>query len=478
MSLVNRVSTFFLLALALILVIYSGVLYVFVSRQLHRQFDQQLHAALNQLTAAVEVEHDDVKFEPSDHSIRLGTEDGLEDIRWAVFDEAGLVVALSQNLRPGTGLNDHLLMAARQIQEVEHDSLDLGDWRVLQQRLAAPEPKPVAERDPLERAALVVTVGRSSAELNANLRLLGLLVSVVPFGVWLTAAGLGRWYCATALRPVGSMAAQARAMSESTSKGEVTAERLPLSQSNDELAELGAAFNSLLDAAFQSLTRQRRFTGDAAHQLRTPLAALRGQIEVALRRPRTADEHAGTLSIVLEQVTELQQMIEGLLFLARADGESTLPQAESILLDEWLPKFLQRWQDHPRYFDLHLQCKQPAIVRAPPALVRQLLENLVSNALKYSQPGTPIGVELARSGDSVTIAVVDQGIGVPSAERQAIFEPFYRSCQARQSGAPGTGLGLAIALRIASALGGDLSCEANGDKGSRFVLTLPERDTG
>lgn len=477
MSLVNRLSAFFLLALAVILAGYSGILYVLVARHLQLRFDQQLHGALHQLAAAVEVEIDDVKFEMSDHLIHLGTEDGLEDIRWAVFDEAGKIVARSQNLEPGNAANDHLLQYSEQLRQDDHGSLDLGDWRVLQQRLAAAEPKPIAERDPLERAALVVTVGRSPVDLNANLRQIALLVTVLPLGAWLIAAFVGRRYCAAALKPVRSMAAEARAMSLASTQGNLHGERLPVAETNDELTELGVAFNALLDELFKTLAQQRRFTGDAAHQLRTPLAALRGQIEVALRRPRTADEHAATLAVALEQTTELQQMIEGLLFLARADGEAAAPSAEVIQLDQWLPEFLRRWHDHPRRGDLHFHCLQPAAVTASPALLSQLLENLISNALKYSDAGTAIDIELRRANDDTIIAVRDHGLGISPAEREAIFEPFYRSPAARKSGIAGTGLGLAIASRIATALGGELTCEAVDGPGSCFVYVAPSRNS-
>lgn len=477
MSLVNRVSAFFLIALALILFSYSATLYALVSQQLHRQFERQLHAALHQLAAAVEVETDDVKFEMSDHTIHLGSEDGLEDIRWAVFDEAGKIVARSQNLVPGVAADDHLLRISERLQHHDHDSLDLGDWRILQQRLAAAQPKPIAERDPLERAALVVTVGRSPFELNANLRLVGLLVTLLPIGTWLIAAVVGRWYCAAALRPVRTMAEDAREMSLSATNGEYASERLPLAETNDELTELGMAFNSLLDEMFKTLAHQRRFTGDAAHQLRTPLAALRGQIEVALRRPRSIEEHQKTLNVLLEQTTELQQMIEGLLFLARADGDAAAPAAEQIRLNTWLPQLLCRWDDHPRAADLQFNV-QAIEITAPPALLSQLLENLISNALKYSEPGTPVTIEMRQSKAAAMITVQDQGIGVPPAERQAIFEPFFRSPTARKAGIAGTGLGLAIAARIATALGGELSCEAVDGPGSCFVLTLPSNHLG
>jgi signal transduction histidine kinase len=473
MSLVNRVSAFFLVALALILAGYSAVFYALVSRHLHQRFDQQLHGALHQLAAAVEVEVDDVKFEPSDHTISLGSEDGLEDIRWCIFDEDQLVVSQSNNLQ-ATAADKHLLAYGRQLQQDEQVSTDLGDWRVRQQRLAAPEPKPRSERDPLERGVLVITVARSPEDLNNSLRTIALLVTTLPLAVWIIAAIVGRSFCSAALKPVRTMAADAREMSHAALSGGLIAdERLPVPASRDELADLGLAFNTLLDQMFAALAQQRRFAGDAAHQLRTPLAALRGQIEVALRRPRSAEELAQTLRVGLEQTTEMQQIVEGLLFLARMAGESSLPDVEPISLDPWLTNFLLRWRDHGRYGDFKLGKVPAAVVQAPPALLGQLLENLLSNALKYSPAGTPVTIDVQQRDQTVVLSVIDQGVGVPPAEREAIFEPFYRSPAARQSGVAGTGLGLAIAARIAAALGGNLSCEAVDGPGSCFVLELP-----
>ncbi|WP_425616422.1 sensor histidine kinase [Anatilimnocola sp. NA78] len=475
MSLVNRVSAFFLLALALILAGYSAVFYALVSQQLHEQFDQQLHGALHMLAAAIEVEIDDVKFEPSDHTIHLGSEDGLEDIRWAIFDEAGLLVAKSENLKGVDQTDRHLLEYGKRLQQDDHDSRDLGDWRVLQQRLVAVQPKPKSERDPLERGELVVTVGRSPTDLNANLQMIGLQVTLLPLAAWLIAAIIGRLFVSAALRPVTTMASDARAMSTAaTSGGLIASERLPVADTRDELADLGLAFNTLLDQMFAALAQQQRFTGDAAHQLRTPLAALRGQIEVALRRPRSPEEHAQTLQVLLEQTVELQQIVEGLLFLARAEGQAALPETETIHLQHWLPEFLRRWQDHPRFADLRLETIPVASVVAPAGLLGQLVENLISNALKYSPANSPIEIEVrVREAERVILSVQDRGAGVPANERTAIFEPFYRSPAARQSGISGTGLGLAIAARIAKALRGELTCEPVDGPGSCFVLDLP-----
>jgi signal transduction histidine kinase len=112
-----------------------------------------------------------------------------------------------------------------------------------------------------------------------------------------------------------------------------------------------------------------------------------------------------------------------------------------------------------------------------PALLAQLLDNLVGNALKYSEPGTSVTLRSVCNGNQLSLSVTDQGIGIAPADRAAVFEPFFRSAEARRAGIAGTGLGLAVATRIAAALGGALTCDSTPGSGSQFVLTLPLEST-
>src|SRR5262249_6824630 len=132
-------------------------------------------------------------------------------------------------------------------------------------------------------------------------------------------------------------------------------QRLPGVRSGDELEDLSRAFNSLLERLQESFERQRRFTGDASHQLRTPLAAMLGQVEVALRRERPAAEYQRILTSVKEQGERLRRIVESLLFLARADAEARLPDRERLDLRPWLVAHLRSWSDHPRTGDLVLR---------------------------------------------------------------------------------------------------------------------------
>jgi signal transduction histidine kinase len=254
---------------------------------------------------------------------------------------------------------------------------------------------------------------------------------------------------------------------------------MPVSEGGDELSDLGAAFNSMLDRLQRSFEGQRRFTGDAAHELRTPLTVLLGQIDVSLRKPRSAQEYRETLGLLRHDAVELRQILESLLLLARAEEDALPPETTALQLVEWLPKYLERWNEHPRRGDIRLELNDTAEVTASPPLLNRLFDNLLSNALKYSEAGAPVVVGLSRieasadSGPSARISVADRGQGIAPEDVPHIFDPFFRDRHARTSGVAGAGLGLAIAHRIAAAFHGKLTCESEPGRGTTFALALP-----
>lgn len=475
MTLVDRVSVFFLAALAVILCGYSAVVVVSVRSHLSQQFDQRLHSALHVLTAAIEVEDDDVKWQPSDHTIDLG--DDPDEVRWALFSGQGKLVDASRNLDEQS-LGELPILTAAQTQldelsdEPPFETETLGEWRMLKTHLEAPHPKAADSREPDEFNSLTVVVALSQRQMQADVWWLALLVSSLSAALWLIAAVGGRRFCRRALAPVRQMSAQARPLQQVG-----FGLRLPVPERRDELAELAVSFNSLLDELQGMFERQQRFTSEAAHQLRTPLTVLRGQVDVALRRPRSEEEYRTVLETLRGQTEELQQIVEALLFLARADEDGSPPDLTHLPLKPWLTGYVQRWTGHPRFTDLQVELPADPTVVASPALLVQLLDVLLQNAFKYSTGGSCVRLELEEQPGAAVLAVTDQGLGeqtpgIPPDEREAIFRPFYRSQQARQSGIAGTGLGLAIAARIAQTLGGTIQYQPAGP-GSRFVVTLP-----
>jgi heavy metal sensor kinase len=458
-------SLFFLGALALVLVGFSVTLYLLARTHLYRQSDERLEAALDTLVAAVEIETDGLEWEPNQRRLTLGQDAGDDQVRWVLRDRQGQVKDRSANLAGG----DPLSGSWPDVTLGQTDTVLWADgqpWHLVQRCVSYDGPVVVSEKAKL----LVLTGALSQASVRATLGRLALALAGLSGGLWVAAAVLGRGLCRRALDPLTRMAAAARAM-----KATGMEQRLPAPATGDELQELGLAFNDLLTRQQEAFERQRRFTGDASHQLRTPLTALLGQIEVALRRPRPADEYRQTLSLVHGQAVQLRQIVEMLLFLARADAEAKLPHLETVDLAAWLDEYLARRSGDPRSADVRVEPSSPGplSVRVQPALLGQLLDNLLENAGKYSPAGRPIRLGLGRDSSGVTCIVEDEGCGIAAEDLPHVFEPFFRSARARRLGYSGVGLGLAVVQRIASAFGGTVQVQSELGRGSRFTLHLP-----
>jgi HAMP domain-containing protein len=301
MKLSTRVSLFFLGWLGVTLAGFSLGLYLLVGRHLHHEVDQHLRGALATLTAAIEIKPDGVEWEP--HQRRLVVAE--REVRWVVRDERGRVVRGS----PGDIPAEVLALADQHGTEV--DLADLTGqggraWRTSQARLAPdslPRVKSGEHRnddrpqgsDEARYAALVVTVAAPLKPIEGTLSSLAAVLAGLSLLVWLAAALTGRWLAQRMLAPVSRMADSARSITASEPRA-----RLSVASSRDELEDLGRAFNGLLDRLQEAFERQRRFTGEASHQLRTPVAVLLGQVEVALRRDRPPEEYRRVLGVVAD----------------------------------------------------------------------------------------------------------------------------------------------------------------------------------
>jgi signal transduction histidine kinase len=349
---------------------------------------------------------------------------------------------------------------------------DGAPWRVFQARI---EPPAVKTRPPSGDANrgdeplyphLTLTAAAPLGPDDASLRQLGWALAALSLVVWTAAAVVGRGLCRRALAPVQRMAASAAAIPA----GE-PGRRLEVAATGDELEELGRSFNGLLDRLQEAFERQRRFTGEASHQLRTPLAVMLGQVEVALRRERPPEEYRRVLGVVAEQSGRLQRVVEMLLFLARADADAGLPGVAPLALRAWLGEHLRAWATHPRAADLRLQGEaQPVIALAHAPLLGQAVDALIDNALKYSMPSSLVTLSLVAEGGCVLLTVEDSGCGIEARDLPHVFEPFFRS--PRQTNNGGVGLGLALARRVVTAMGGEITAHSEAGRGSRFVVRL------
>ena len=460
--------------LSVVLVGFSLTLYLLTDRYLHRQVNERLDGALSALSAAVEQTRYGLEWEPARREGSVGASPFGLSVLWFVEDRQGQIIDRSP--QPET---DEILKSRPIDSGTAHQSADALEWRSglwqLRQRWIraegdAPRPAKPGKKVKTHRE-LRITLGTSLVPVHAALTQLALTLSGLSAAILLVALIAARIVCRRMLAPVSRMAVAA-----SNIGADDLSRRLPTMATDDEVGQLNRAFNGLLDRLQESFERQRRFTGEASHQIRTPLAGILGQIEVVLRRERSVEEYQRVLSAAYKRANHLNKIVESLLFLARANGDGSLAALENLRLNSWLPEQVEAWGEHPRAADIVLQVPEaePCLVRAQQALLGELLHILVDNARKYSSAGTPIEITLDREDGAVRIQVRDHGCGISAADVPHLFTPFFRSEDARRQGIEGTGLGLSIARRLTRLFDGELTFESRVGAGSCFTLRLPE----
>ncbi|MCX7664605.1 MAG: HAMP domain-containing histidine kinase [Gemmataceae bacterium] len=483
MNLINRLSLYALASLAVVLVGFSVALYFLAATYLHHQANHRLEAALQTLVASTEVFADHVEWEPLLRRITLGEDEGPDQLRWTVHSSDGRLIDCSRNLEHVVNenvpplTNNHWRVLAARVSAGSFEPLFLEGWE--SPRVGSfHQPFPSGESPSsttlrhdrtFNADQLIFTVALNQEPITATLRQLAIWLGLLSLGVWLLAALLGRRICRRALAPVTRMANTARAIRQSNDQKKF----LEVSPTHDELEDLGLAFNELLADLRESLERQQRFAGDASHQLRTPLGAMLTAVEVVLRQDRSVEEYRRALETVRRRGGQLTQIIESLLFLARPENAAVLPESEHIELEQWCHGWLEGWQSHVRSEDIHFHAEGgPFPIRTYSPLLRQVLDNLLDNACKYSEAKTPITIRLTAKEQVITISVIDQGCGISPADCQRLFEPFFRTEQARWLGKAGTGLGLTVVHRLIRILGATLEVTSQLRKGSEFRLHL------
>jgi two-component system OmpR family sensor kinase len=282
---------------------------------------------------------------------------------------------------------------------------------------------------------------------------------------------IGAILAARALRPIDRLVAKARQIGESSLR-----ERLPHPETADEMGRLVATLNEMLDRIEKSFESQRRFTADASHEMRSPLSRLRSELEIALRRPRSAAEYEGVLRSALEEVERLSRITEQLLTLARLDaGEAAEVPRTSVALTPLVEEEVARLKPEAdqRKIGFTLDgCPGLAAQGAGDAL-RLVVANLLHNAVKFSRPAGRVAVRLWLDRAQAVLAVSDTGPGIPPEDASRIFDRFYRGSASRTPDVPGVGLGLAIARAIVIAHGGSIILESPSGAGATFTVRLP-----
>jgi heavy metal sensor kinase len=322
-------------------------------------------------------------------------------------------------------------------------------------------------------ARRVVAAAESLAPVErASHRALVLLVLAFPIALAAAAAG-GWWLARRALGPLDRLTASAEAIGPGA-----LAARVPVPGTRDEVERLARTLNTMLDRLERGAADQRRLVADASHELRSPLAAMRAELDVSLRADTLDPAARAVLESAREEVDRMSRTVDDLLTLARVDEHGAGPARAPVDLALVAARGAEGLAATARRRGVELTTQAaPAFALGDAEQLGHVVRNLVDNAIGFSPPGGRVRVASWQRDGAAGVSVEDDGPGVPPGERERIFERFYRLDRARSRHTGGSGLGLAIAAELAAAHAGRIEVESRPSGGSRFSLILPAAPT-
>ncbi|WP_396197228.1 sensor histidine kinase [Flavobacterium sp.] len=281
---------------------------------------------------------------------------------------------------------------------------------------------------------------------------------------------IARFFAGRSIKPVNTIIETSSQITRDNLKM-----RIPLPVNKDELYVLSQNINHLLDRIEQAIEREKQFTSDASHELRTPLAVIKGTMEVLIRKPRNQQEYEDKINFCISEVDRLNHMVDQLLLLARFENQKQNIKTESVYLNAILLDVLARFSDKIKTKNLIITTNfsKEYRIESDTYLVTIILNNLVSNAIKYSNNEGEISLLLLDHSEEIQFSIIDNGIGIASADVVKVFQSFYRSDSSNHASIKGTGLGLSIVKRLCDLLKIEITIESELQVGTIINLSFP-----
>lgn len=457
------------LSLGILLVAGAGV-YLGVRQALRASLDDALRSiAAAEIASAADEPGGKIHVHPNDAtSLSLTSQAGYEKFA-QIENSRDRVIARTPNLERGPKLtrNPPAEKRARQGQ-ITFADIHLGDepLRCVYYPFRAPDG---------EHLLAIVSIPQRPMQKALQSLLMALSLSLVLGGV---AASLGAGALARRLTlPLEQMATAARNIGESSLNS-----RIPVAAADAEIQDVTQVLNEMLarlEAAFAAqqtlIASQRRFVADASHELRSPLSNLRGTVEVALRRPRTDEDYRETLQVSLGEIERLSRLVAALLTLSRADAGGMTRPFESCDLPAIAAQSVAAHAARAAENAVNLELNAPENIRVmgDADRLREVVDNLLDNALRYAPPSSHVAVTLGHTDSKCLLIFEDNGPGLGEGELERVFDRFYRADSSRDRKSGGMGLGLAIVKAIVESHGGEVSARNRAQGGAAFTVRLP-----
>lgn len=474
-SLRFKLTLWYVLILATLLVSFSSFVYLTLSRILYRSVDSKLESLAGLIVSETASPFSKFGFRSMDMDQILEASLNMRPIGKfiQVLDESGQIGQKSDNLK-----DVQLPVTLNALRNASKGLITFETSRTLGNTPLRIVTLPVIENNHVTR---IVQVASSLEDVeNALHTLFVILLISVPSALLLASVG-GQFLANKALKPVDHITQTARLITSQNLNQRINPPRV-----KDEISRLIETFNEMISRLDKSFHHMKQFSSDASHELKTPLTILKGEVEVALRKGRPAQEYEQILRSNLEEINRLSTIVDDLLMLSRTDLEQLPLQKENIRLSEILNDVVAQVDILAAPKQIHIQTENSdgeITILGDPLRIRELFLNLIENGIKYTPEKGSISITLETeiTSDRTTdasngfakITVSDTGIGIAKKDQERIFDRFFRVDKARSREMGGSGLGLSICKWIVEAHQGKISVESELGKGSSFIVRLP-----
>ena len=454
----NRIALSYLTATAALLALAFMLIYLVVRMTVYANLDNTLHTVAKKHAWEVQVKNGKVSFiNKIEWEEREHREVEVNPVFIELFDAHGQTMDKSPNLKVDSlGFHPHILPG-------EHFDTFLRNKPIRMLKI------------PVVRGEAVVGYISTAIPIDGYLLVLKTLRNIL-FLTFLFALLVlfftARYLASKSIRPVKVIIEKARHINSDN-----LADRIPVPATRDELHELAVAINALLERIDESLQREKQFTADAAHQLKTPLAVLKGSLGVLVRKPRSNSDYVAGIHESLAEIDRLNHIVDKLLVMARVDSNAAEMRVSSFSAVEAIDIVIQRAarKIENKNISLAFEPQQDVTVITDPFIFDLILENLLSNAIKYSNRGSQIEIVCNDTDEAVVLQLHDKGIGIAADELNKIFLPFYRGSSEAIHREKGSGIGLSIVAKACKIAGIKLSVQSRINEGTHVQLEFPKQ---
>jgi len=455
LSFKNRLAFYYMLATAIIIAVVFSIVYLIVQKAVYKNLDIVLTFEAQKHTKEIKIKGDILYFtnkaewEETEHR-----EVHMNPVFIQIIDAAGRLMDKSPNLK------DEVLPFEGSKNLGENFNSKLNNRSIRQVQI------PIEHHDKIKGYIIAAMSLEDSQMVLLNLRnTLLILFPIVLFGLFF----ISRYLAGRSIIPIQNITNTTNRITKSTLN-----ERVALPSNKDELYQLSASINELLNRIENTLQREQQFTSDASHELRTPLSTLRGTLEVLIRKPRTREEYEEKIKVSLSEVDKMTDTLEQLLLLARFDSQKPTVQNEKESLTKIVNDIIASHLKAINSKNLQIVFNNSEIKNdlVPYYYSHLILDNIIHNAVKYSKVNSEITIILRRNEKGLVCEIKDEGIGIRKEDLEKVFIPFFRSDALHHKEVIGNGLGLSIAKKAAHAIKATIAVESELNKGTTFLVTF------